>query len=259
MKSKSKLLALSLALAVGAVSVVGGSLAWFSDTAEVKNTFTVGSVKIEQHEAGKDGGAFVQNAMLLPVLSNDTPEDDVNFIHKVITVENTGRNPAYIQTFVAVPAELDNNGLLHQQPAGNSDWAAVDGDPAAAGVQPVYLNVPMDDDGDTSTETVLYNVYKYRYSNVLPAPDGAQSVSSELLSGVYIDQSADLKLYRNSTTNEIEHAYFYVTEGQELTAFDVANMQLRVLVATQAVQSEGFTDAATALDTVFPNHPWVTP
>ena len=55
MKNKKIALALSLVLALGATLMVGGSLAWFTDTDEATNTFAMGSVetygkdRIEQH------------------------------------------------------------------------------------------------------------------------------------------------------------------------------------------------------------------
>ena len=48
---KKKLIAISLVVAMLAVAVIGGSLAYFTDTDEETNTFTVGNVKIELLES----------------------------------------------------------------------------------------------------------------------------------------------------------------------------------------------------------------
>ena len=48
---KKKLMVTALAVALVAIAV-GGTLAWFNDTDEVTNVFTVGSVDIEQKEKG---------------------------------------------------------------------------------------------------------------------------------------------------------------------------------------------------------------
>ena len=48
---KKKIVAICLCLALAAVAVVGASLAYFTDTDEAKNTFTVGNVKIELLES----------------------------------------------------------------------------------------------------------------------------------------------------------------------------------------------------------------
>lgn len=48
---KKKLIAISLVVAMLAVAVIGGSLAYFTDTDSAKNTFTVGNVKIQLLES----------------------------------------------------------------------------------------------------------------------------------------------------------------------------------------------------------------
>lgn len=240
MKKKS-ILALSLILALGAALMVGGSLAWFSDTDEATNTFTVGSVEIEQVED------FVQKSQLIPVGSNDTPADDENFIKKEVSIKNTGKNPAYVQTFVAVPAALDN-GLLHQHLGSNTDWTLV------AKSENESIAFDHDDDSTSADITQTFNIYCYRYKEALAM--GLET--SDVLSGIYVDAAADIKVYRDSN-DEIERAYF-VWNGAEITEFDLAdsgNMKLHVLVATQAIQSQGFADAAAAFSSgAFPAHPW---
>ena len=47
---KKKILVLSIVIILLTTAVVGGSLAWFTDTDSATNTFTVGSVKIAQNE-----------------------------------------------------------------------------------------------------------------------------------------------------------------------------------------------------------------
>lgn len=239
---KKGIIALCLIAAIGAALTVGGTLAWFSDSDEATNTFTVGSVEIEQNEI------FVQNEQLIPVGSNDTPEDDPNFVQKEVTVKNTGRNPAYVQTFVAVPAALDNAGILRIRDniTGANGWVAVDSDPSTAKIDPCATSVTI------TGETYLYNIYKFRNDNEL----AVSATTEAAMLGVYIDQATDINVIRNAADETIiEHAYFEMN-GTEVTSYDVANMTLNVYVASQAVQSEGFANAATALDSAFPNHPW---
>ncbi|MBE6973776.1 MAG: hypothetical protein E7440_07935 [Ruminococcaceae bacterium] len=257
MKKKS-VLALSLVMALGATMMVGGSLAWFSDTDETTNTFTVGSIEIEQVED------FEQNSQLIPVGSNHTPADDENFIKKEVSVKNTGKNPAYVQTFVAIPAVLDNSGILHIHDnatgmAGNG-WVAVDGDPATNDIDPVAVSVMLDDDNNSATPAVEYNVFKYRNEKTLDAPTATtESKTDVVILGIYIDERADIDIVRNAgDASKIDHAYFSIN-GTKIGGYDVANMTLNVYVATQAVQSQGFETAADALNAAFPNHPWATP
>ena len=103
---KKKLTVTALAIALIAIAV-GGTLAWFNDTDEVTNVFTVGSVDIEQKEVFDEDAA-----QLLPVVGTDPTVATDNYIEKKVTVANVGRNDAYVQTYVAVPAVLDNNGII---------------------------------------------------------------------------------------------------------------------------------------------------
>ena len=103
---KKKIVLIGAAIALIAILAVGGSLAYFMDTDDVTNVFTVGSVDIEQNEE------FVQESQLLPVVGTDPTKADDNYIQKKVTVENKGKNDAYVQTLVAVPSCLDTAGVL---------------------------------------------------------------------------------------------------------------------------------------------------
>lgn len=216
--NKKKILALALAICLIA-TVSFTTLAYFTDTDSVTNTFTVGSIEIDLVED------FEQESTLIPVGSNDTPEDDDNFVKKVVHVENVGENPAYVRTFVAVPAALDV-GLLHIHDVYTANWVKTFA-------------------GTTAINGVDHNVYCYTYQDQL-APDAA---TYPLMDGVYIDAAADLNVYRNDA-KEITAAYF-VWNGQEITGFNVAAMKLDVYVATQAVQAEGFSAPESALEAAF--------
>lgn len=251
MKNKKLILALSFVLALGATMVAGGSLAWFSDTDEATNTFTVGSVEIVQNEVFDE-----TTAKLIPVVKTPDHNDpttmtkDNNYIKKEVTVTNTGNNPAYVQTFIAVPAALDN-GLLKQHRGNNTDWTLVKAE------QDISIAFDHDDDAQSPDVTQNFNVYCYRYNAVLPA-GATGNATSQVLSGIYVDAAADIEVYRNDQ-NVIEHAYF-VWNGAEIKTFDLAdsgNMKLHVLVATQAIQAQGFENAADAFNSeAFPTHPW---
>ena len=124
---KKRLVVTSLVIALIAVAV-GGTLAWSNDTDEVTNVFTVGSVDIEQKEVFDE-----ETAQLLPVVGTDPTVATDNYIEKKVTVSNVGKNDAYVQTYVAVPAVLDNNGIvkLYDGNLADKGWTKVDGDAAA--------------------------------------------------------------------------------------------------------------------------------
>ena len=101
---KKKLTAIFLCVALVAIAIVGASLAYFTDTDNAKNTFTVGNVKIDlvEQQKGENGlEAFDQNKTLVPGKSNDG-----NAVSKIATVKNTGKNDAWVWAELRIPKYL---------------------------------------------------------------------------------------------------------------------------------------------------------
>ena len=101
---KKKITALCLCVALLAIAVVGASLAYFTDTDNAKNTFTVGNVKIdliEQEKTNEGPKDFTQDKTLVPGKSNDG-----NAVSKIVTVENTGKNDAWVWVELRIPKYL---------------------------------------------------------------------------------------------------------------------------------------------------------
>ena len=104
---KKKLTAIALVVALLAVAVIGGTLAYFTDTDSAKNTFTVGNVKIdliEQEKTEQGLAVFKQDKLLVPGKSNDG-----NAVSKIVTVKNTGKNDAWVWVDLKIPAYLVSN------------------------------------------------------------------------------------------------------------------------------------------------------
>lgn len=104
---KKKITALCLCVALLAIAVVGASLAYFTDTDNAKNTFTVGNVKIDLIEQEKtDNGLapFEQRKTLVPGKSNDG-----NAVSKIVTVKNTGDGDAWVWVELRIPKYLVSN------------------------------------------------------------------------------------------------------------------------------------------------------
>lgn len=220
--TKKKLFTLMLVIMLLAITVVGGTLAWFTAEQQVTNTFTVGSVKIQQNEWDQFGSPFQQNQELMPVVNMDNPSADENYVHKVVTISNTGKNPAYVRTFIAVDARI-------------ADYLYLD------------LNVAdgwkRDADRSATINGKEYKVLVFTYENAL----AANLTTPTLLKGVYLGAQVDVQekaegvyeFCHKDADGEFQFSGYAVTET------------VQVLVATQAVQSEGFSDATTALDSAF--------
>lgn len=241
---KKKIIVLSVAVALVAL-IVGGSLAWFIDTDSVKNTFTVGEIKITQHEQehDEDGNLqdFTQNQVLLPLVNVDGTgklnvddeinAQDINYVEKLVRVENVGKNDAYIRTFIAVPATIKDILILD---VNTSDGWTKD---------------------EKSWPTVTVNGLKYAIVSFTYEKAIANGEFTPYnLKGVYIDPSVDAQINPDNGKKQFctlnsDGTYTYYN-------YDITG-EVNVLVATQGGQVPGFEDktVSEALDTVFPTAP----
>lgn len=88
--SKRKILALALTLSMVAILAIGGTLAYFTDTDDATNTFTVGNVDITLTEPNWEGSG-----------SQDAPEVYPGEpLAKDPTVKNVGANPCFVRISV---------------------------------------------------------------------------------------------------------------------------------------------------------------
>ena len=103
---KKKIIALCLIVALAATAVIGGTLAYFTDTDAATNTFTVGGVSIEliEQQTSENGlVSFEQEKPLVPGTSSDG-----NAQSKIVTVKNTGENDAWVWVDMLIPSALLN-------------------------------------------------------------------------------------------------------------------------------------------------------
>lgn len=101
---KKKTVTLSLAGALAATTLIGGTMAYFTDTDQATNTFTYGNVEIDLVEIGKNGEDFFDeenDKTLIP------GSKTVNQVVKQVSVKNTGDNDAYMWIEVWIPDALD--------------------------------------------------------------------------------------------------------------------------------------------------------
>ena len=112
--SKKKVFALALATCVIVLSIASSSIAYFTDTAKITNTFTSGNVTIELSEAKVKVGAnghLVQDGTeritgTASGVENNTFAVSALFpgqqIYKDPTIKNTGKNSAYLGAVITV-------------------------------------------------------------------------------------------------------------------------------------------------------------
>lgn len=229
-KTKKRILTLSLVIALLAIVMIGSSLAWFTDEEEVTNVFTIGSIKIRQDEVDENGDPFEQNQDILPVVNGTDPSSDDNYIHKIVDVTGIGENEAYVRTCIAVPSSL----------VGYLEIDQTAGDPTSGW--------HFDFSTYKTVGTENYTVYVFYYDKALSKDE----TTSDILKGVYLRPEVDLQenpagalafCKRDHATGEIDGFSEYDVAGN--------GNKVNVLVATQAVQADGFANAKAALDSAF--------
>ena len=219
---KKKILAIVLCVAMLAIAIVGGTMAYFTDTDVKTNTFTTGNVDIDLIEE------FTQNSKLMPGID----------VTKKVTVQNTGSENAYVRVHVAIPSMLDSgsedepqyaayNNTLHFNFSGASvadgqwNWNSdVDGDnyPGNGGQWNCYQE---------TVDDVLYNVYVITYETALAAD---ATTATAAMDKVYLDT----KVTNKNMTEILE-----------------ALGEIKILVAAEGGQVDGFENAYDALNTQF--------
>ena len=108
MKKKTILVA-AIAVMLVAALVVGGTLAYFTDTKSATNTFTVGDVKIKLDESNvndPDGDRVTSNEYTGMLPGIQYKKDPV--------VTNTGKNGAYVRAVVTIENGMNWMGLYNE-------------------------------------------------------------------------------------------------------------------------------------------------
>lgn len=249
MKKKSILMA-AIAVMLVAVLVVGGTLAYFTDTKSADNTFTTGKVSITLNEKNADGTPFTQNQVLLP--GSQTKN---NIAKRVTITNNTGSQDAYVWLEELIPAALDStdgstgtNNIIHINTPGstwdnyrtdNRFWA--EGQTEALPLEQTWdldpeteLNIPsyVGPEGFAGQETIdgiVYNKYIKLYHGKLAA--GEETTLG--MSQVYMDSKVDTNDQGQYTING-EVINYDFTKG------------VNIIVRAYAIQADGFNDVYAA-------------
>lgn len=251
---KKKILALCLVVALAVTAVVGGSLAYFTDTDNATNTFTTGKVDITLNETFDE-----QTAKLLPGKN----------IAKVVNVTNNEED-AYVRLHIAFPADTiyygndgvqEYNNLVHFNQkyaslvAGEWNWT-----PTAAGATYDAAHPGYPGNGTnyntytTNIGGVEYRVFVVTYMTKL-AKDA--TTKTDAMFNVYLDKYADTTDGMTYTAPANKDAGGYRTAAMSSNLNDY-----KILIVAEGCQAEGFNDPYTALNTSFgvpssANNPWV--
>lgn len=234
---KKKILVGAVIVAVLALMVTG-SLAYFTAQDTAANVFTIGSVEIEIYENDQPTDTDVITfGTLTPIVNVADPAADDSYYDKVVEVKNTGSNAAYIRTHIAVPTVLADYLMLDIADTGWTQQA----------------------DSTATVDGVDYTVFTYDHD----AAVSADSFTAELLQGVYLAANVDLEenaegnlefILRDADGNKIGGNGFVAHKKNADGSYTSAT--INVLVASQAIQADGFDAATDALNSGFGSNPW---
>ena len=252
---KKKILVLCLVVALAVTAVVGGTLAYFTDTDEATNTFTAGGVKIDLIEQERDGKGglqdFSQNQVLMPIVGSAQGEKDgqgqpvaKNYVDKMVTIQNTGKSGAYVRAYFAIPSALDDgyetfNAGLNVLHFNFGNVKTDNGFVSTEGNQWKWTHGNKWNYFETTIGGVAYNVYYADYYQVLPA----DATTEQFVSGVYLDKSFDCK----------DGKYYAFGEEVDMTGLINADGEVAINcpVYAVAVQADGFGSADEAVTAAF--------
>ena len=256
---KKKLTAIFLCVALVAIAIVGGTLAYFTDKDSATNTFTAGGVKIDliEQQSNKDHTDFVPyegNKVLMPIVGSAQGEKypngqpkAANYIDKVVTIQNTGKSDAWIRAYYAVPSALDDGfgesfnagmNILHGNFGNNGGVTTYEKEwKWKNNGKWQYFETVLDDG-------VSYNVYFADYYRPLAAGE----TTEQFISGVYLDMNVDMKDGK------------YIDPRHPDADLSILEGTVKYPVFAVAVQAEGFDNAADAITAAFGEqyNPWGT-
>lgn len=229
---KKKILALVLCVAMLAIAIAGGTLAYFTDTDAQTNAFTVGDVKIDLYEDFNTAKLNLLPAVAYTDIATGLTQYK-NQIEKEVYVENTGTNDAYVRLHIAVPAFTKGGKNINVITCDFHDMTTVDGKWIWG--KTLASNYPPRDSGewnmyrDITINNVPYKVFVVTYETVLKKGD----ITVDAIDSVHMDPEI--------TQDDI---------AAWNDAFGKGNWE-KVYVVAEAAQADGFDDAITALDTAF--------
>lgn len=197
---KKKIIALCVCIAMLAIALIGGTMAYFTDTDQAENVFTVGNIDIDLHEYKADG---------------TTPFEEVNNIMpgmtygKIVNVENTGKNDAYVRVKIIIPENMI--------PTWNSDAVGVSG----SGKE-WEANVSTEDALNTFGEFVFVRNAKLGLDNK-DTEDVKENITSALLKAVTLNASV--------TELNVSDTYKVIVNAEAIQAdsFDSADKAFEAL------------------------------
>ena len=232
---KKKILSLCLVVCLAATAMIGGTLAYFTDTDNATNVMTMGNVEIDLEET------YEQDSTLVPGLD----------INKDVWVENEGTEEAYVRVHMAFPANMDDGDPNFNASKNFLHWNFE----AASYADGKWSFLPEYSTGNGYkgngagnwnfyTDTiggVDYNIYVATYRTALAVGGKTENA----LDKIYLDATVD------GVTNADDSVTYKDTKGNKITLTSEQLKNIQILVYAEGTQIDTFENAYDALNTAF--------
>lgn len=248
---KKKIISICLVVCLLAVAVAG-TFAYFTDTDEAENVFTLGNVDIEIDEN------FQPDGTLMP--------DEENKTTKEVFVKNTGSEKAYIRVQYAIPSalvdpEIDSyNDILHVNmtkasiAAGEWSWLPEYAEGKTGWVDNGLAN---NNTYTTTIDGVEHTVWVVTYTTAVEAGD---TTATPAISSVYMDKFVEATQNDNGSITYSKPNFTTGARDPEVadgmmkytvSKDNAGKLTTSILVVAEATQVDSFDDAYEALNTAF--------
>lgn len=255
---KKKLTALCLVLALGVTAIIGGTLAYFTDTDKATNVMTVGNVDVTLYESklhrtpakgqylewegqenpvqdqtiideytNGDYKEYLDGTTLMPVkFSQSITAEALQecAAYKNAYVKNTGNNDAYVRVRYIVPANV------------------------AQYLDIVYTSSHIVDSLEKAADKddMMISDVNWNGADVAAQTQKRDSQTNVVLEFTYVDALAKDEMVKYSPISVIM-LLSSVTQ-QNITALNLTNAQFNIQVEVDAIQADGFANAVEAFE-----------
>lgn len=217
---KKKLTALALVIVMVAMLFTGLTMAYFTDTDEATNTFTVGNVDIQIRE---EQGKYDDQGNLEGYVPFEQGKEMVpgQLVEKFVYVDNTGKNDAYVRTRILIPMEYADALRMTISATWKGWWYFNDG------TEDNYNPTKVEYDGKE------YLQYTFLYQHILKS---GEKMYAPLLTKVSLHPTFDWL--------DQAKGWYTLGNGEDKVAVTVTDTYIdpTVVILADAIQAEGFDD-----------------
>lgn len=231
---KKKVLALIMLVVILAVAATGATLAYFTDTDEATNVFTVGDIEVEIVEKMQaDDGSFVDwQSSTLPLVD---PQQGPFPLNKLVMVKNTGTNDAYIRLHIKYEAAIDPVVVAVPGFLGGTNIISKPANVTENGINYVVYTIEI----TSPVKAGYYFPHTLGTKADADPSDFSTCIKHALVQGIALDNSFDWE-------NKDYGWFSYGSNGNRTVVIGETAPDFTVYVTAEAIQAQPFKNAKEA-------------